>query len=96
MAVERAKVVADRLTAHLLAQREAARRYIVGEALSALDIYWVYFSQAVRTFPEAVCDTPPGMRRVYEAAAAALGEVEPILVEHRDRILAEHDLPVDF
>ena len=96
LAVERAKVVADRLTAQLLAQRDAGRRYIVGEALSAVDIYWVYFSQAVRTFPEAVCETPPGMRRVYEAAARALGDVDPVLVEHRDRVLAERDLPLDF
>lgn len=96
LAAGRAKVSADRLTVQLLAQREAGRPYIVGEAFSALDIYWVYFSQAVQTFPEAVCATPPGMRRAYEAAARALGEVDPILVEHRDRILVERDLPLDF
>ena len=95
-AVDRAKAVVDRLTVQLLGQREAGRRHIVGEALSAVDIYWVYFSQAVRTFPEAVCPMPEGMRRVYEAVGSMLGEVDPILVEQRDWILAEHNLPLDF
>ena len=60
LAVDRAKTVVDRLTVQLLAQREAGRRYIVGETLSAVDIYWVYFSQAVRTFSEAVCPDAGG------------------------------------
>ena len=96
LAVDRAKAGLDRLTVQLLAQRDAGRRYIVGNGLTALDIYWVYFSQAVQTFPEAICATPTGMRRVYQAAGSMLGEVDPILVEHRDRILAERDLPLDF
>ena len=95
-AVERARPVLDRLTAQLHAQRDAGRRYIVGDALSAVDIYWVYFSQVVRLFPEAVCPTPEGLRNMYEAVATELGDVDPILVEQRDRVLAEHGLPLDF
>ena len=95
-AVDRARAVVDRLTVQLLGQREAGRRYIVGEALSAADIYWVYFSQAVRTFSEAVCPMPAGMRRVYEAVGSMLGAVDPILVQQRDWILAEYNLPLDF
>ena len=94
--IARAGVVLDRLTAQLLAQREAGRRYLVGEALSAVDIYWVYFSQAVGTFPEAVCPMPAGMRTVYEAVGNLLGDQDPMLVEQRDWVLAEHGLPMDF
>ena len=94
--VARARAVVDRLTAQLLAQRDAGRRYIVGDALSAVDIYWVYFSQAVGTLPEAVCPMPAGMRTVYDAVGEMLGERDPILVEQRDRVLAEHGLPMDF
>ncbi|MYE83009.1 MAG: hypothetical protein F4X36_14465 [Gammaproteobacteria bacterium] len=94
--VDRAGAVLDRLTAQLLAQRDAGRQYIVGDALSAVDIYWVYFSQAVGTFPEAVCAMPKGMRTVYDAVGEMLGERDPILVEQRDRVLAEHGLPMDF
>ena len=96
VAVERAKAVLERLTAQLIAQRQAGSRYIVGTALSAVDIYWVYFSQAVGTFPEARCPMPAGMRKAYEIAGGMLGDRDPILVEQRDWVLAEHGLPLDF
>ena len=95
-AVERAKTAMERLTAQLTAQRKAGSRYIVGRALSAVDIYWVYFSQAVGTFSEALCPMPAGMRKAYEMAGSQLGELDPILVEQRDWVLAEHGLPLDF
>ena len=96
VAVERAKAALERLTVQLIAQRKAGSRYIVGEALSAVDIYWVYFSQAVGTFPEARCPMPAGMRKAYEIVGSLLGDLDPILVEQRDWMLAEHGLPLDF
>ncbi|MYG12515.1 MAG: hypothetical protein F4171_06915 [Gammaproteobacteria bacterium] len=96
VAVERAKAVMERLTVQLIAQRKAGSRYIVGEALSAADIYWVYFSQAVETFSEALCPMPTGMRKAYEIVGSMLGKLDPILVEQRDWVLAEHGLPLDF
>ncbi|MCY3794999.1 MAG: hypothetical protein OXG51_11595 [Gammaproteobacteria bacterium] len=95
-AVERAKAVIERLTAQLIAQRKAGSRYIVGRALSAVGIYWVYFSQAVGTFSEALCPMPAGMRKAYEIVGSMLGKLDPILVEQRDWVLAEHGLPLDF
>ena len=96
VAADRARAVMERLTAQLIAQRKAGSRYIVGETLSAVDICWVYFSQAVGTFPEAICPMPTGMRKAYEIAGSQLGELNPILVEQRDWVLAEHRLPLDF
>ena len=96
VAVERAKAAMERLTVQLIAQRKAGSRYIVGQALSAVDIYWVYFSQAVGTFSEALCPMPSGMRKAYDIAGSQLGELDPILVEQRDWVLAEHGLPLDF
>ena len=96
VAADRARAVMERLTAQLIAQRKAGSRYIVGDTLSAVDIYWVYFSQAVGTFPEARCPMPTGMRKAYEIAGSQLGELDPILVEQRDWVLAEHGLPLDF
>ncbi|MCY3640896.1 MAG: hypothetical protein OXH37_07775 [Gammaproteobacteria bacterium] len=95
-AVERAKAVIERLTAQLIAQRKAGSRYIVGQALSAVDIYWVYFSQAVGTFSEALCPMPAGMRKAYEIVGSLLGDLDPVLVEQRDWVFAEHQLPLDF
>ena len=91
-----ARAVLEQLTAQLIAQRKAGRRYIVGDALTAVDIYWAYFSQAVKTLPEASCPMPEGMRKAYEIAGGMLGDQDPILVEHRDRVFAEHGLTLDF
>ena len=96
VAIDRARAVMERLTVQLTAQSKTGRRYIVGEALSAVDIYWAYFSQAVRTFPEASCPTPTGMRRAYDIVGRMLGDLDTILVEQRDWVLAEHGLPLDF
>ena len=94
--IESARAVLQRLTAQLIAQRKAGRRYIVGEALTAVDIYWAYFSQGVKTLPEETCPMPGGMRKAYEIVGGMLGDQIPILVEHRDRVFAEHGLTLDF
>ena len=96
MAVDRAKAVMERLTVQFIAQRKAGRRYIVGKALSAVDIYWAYFSQAVRTLPEASCPMPKGMRKAYDIVGGMLGDLDPILVEQCDWVFAEHGLTLDI
>ncbi len=92
----RAQAVLKRLTVQLVAQRKAGSRYIIGDTLSALDIYWVYFSQAVKTFPESLCPMPAPMRKAYDIVSGMLGEQDDILVEQRDGVLAENRLPMDF
>ena len=74
----------------------ANSRYLIGNALSALDIYWVYFSQIMQTLPEEVCPMPRGLRQSYDLGSAACGVVVPELIEQRDWILAEYRLPMDF
>lgn len=96
VAVDRARAVLQRLTSQLLAQRDAGRRYIVGETFSAVDVYWAYFSQAVRTLSQASCPMPAGMRKAYDMSAGLLGDLETILVEQRDWVFAEHRLTLDF
>ena len=93
--LERARAALERLTVQLLAQHRAGRGYIVGEALSAVDIYWVYFSQAVETFPETVCPMPEGLRTMYDTVGRMLGDLDPILIEQRNRVVGEHHLPMD-
>ena len=73
----------------------AKSRYLIGDALSALDVYWVYFSQLMKTLPEDVCATKAWLRQSYEAGSAICGVVVPELIEHRDWILAKHGLPTD-
>ena len=90
-AVERINVFAAYATTQL-----AKSRYLIGERLCALDIYWVYFSQIMQTLPETVCPMPAGLRKSYDLASRACGVVVPELIEQRDWVRAEHRLLMDF
>jgi glutathione S-transferase len=84
------------LAARLHAQRATGSPYYLGERLGALDIYSAAFLVMFRPLPPEQCPMPAALRERFEAlddqTRAAL---DPILVEHRDRIYAEHlPLPV--
>lgn len=77
--------------ARLAAQRAAGSRYYVGDALSMADIYSATCMAMFRPLPHAQCAMDPITRAVFdqldEETSAAL---EPILLEHRDMMYAEH------
>ncbi len=78
-------------------QRRRGSRYLIGERLSALDIYWAAFCAIINPLPDELCPMAPQYRSAYtnrdpEIAAA----VSPLLYEHRDFIYREYlELPVD-
>ena len=72
-------------------------RYLVGDQLTAADIYWAYFSNLVA--PQSEDDNPmPGfLRKNYELPATLLEPIDGCLVDHRDWIFHHHlQLPVSF
>lgn len=84
------------LSERLHAQRERGSGFYLGDALSALDIYSAAFLGILKPLPADVCPMPDAIRAGFEArdpgTAAAL---DPILVEHRDRVYRDHlELPV--
>jgi glutathione S-transferase len=96
-ALERARVVLELFTDHARRQRAAGSRYLIGERLTALDIYWAYFSQLVSTLPEADCPMPAFLRTAYDLSGQALGGCDPVLLEQRQWIFEHHlPLPMDF
>lgn len=97
-APERVAEILGVLAAQQRAQRERGRAYLVGDALSALDLYWAAFAGLLDPLPHELCPMPAPLRTSYELrdpkARAALA---PSLLEHRDFIYREHlDLPLDF
>jgi glutathione S-transferase len=86
------------LAAQLERQHARGSRFFIGDALSALDIYWATFAALIDPLPDELCPMPQGFRRVYtnthptvKAAAA------PALFEHRDFIYRSFlELPLDF
>lgn len=84
------------LSAVLRDQYVAGRPFFIGDALSALDIYWAVFAALLEPLPAELCPMPDYLRPFYilddrEVRAAA----DPLLLEHRDRVYREYlELPV--
>ena len=82
--------------AQLHRQRSEGRGFFVGERLSALDLYWATFTALIQPLPPDQCAMHDLSRQLYTLTdAALLSRVDPILLEHRDRIYRDHlTLPV--
>jgi glutathione S-transferase len=86
------------LSDELHAQQSRKNRYLIGDTLTAADIYWACFSNMFLPLPHEQCPMPGWLRASYgdmgEVVARAL---DPALIEHRDFIYAQHiGLPLDF
>jgi glutathione S-transferase len=96
-AAERCAAIMRALAQRLHAQRRGGSDYLLGRALSVADIYWATFATMLQPLPEAQCPMNPAMRVSYTARdPVLLAALDPILLEHRDRIYERHlELPVD-
>lgn len=85
-------------SAQLAKQRDAGREYLVGDALSAVDLYWAAFCALLRPLPHEQCPMPEFLRAGYGATTPEIDSVlDPALVAHRDKIYDRHvGLPLDF
>lgn len=79
------------LAARLHAQREQGSHTYLGNALSALDIYSATFMALFKPLPPEQCPMPEALRAAFETVDEETARaLDPILLEHRDRIYAEH------
>lgn len=84
------------LSAQLVAQRERGSRYLVGDSLSAADLYWAAFAIMLEPLPEPDCTLPPPLRAMYMAPPGVREAAHPLLLEHRDFVYRAHlGLPID-
>jgi hypothetical protein len=86
------------LSAQLGKQKAIGSNYLVGDKLSACDLYWACFSQMLQPLPHEACPMPDMVRASYSAVppevAAAL---DPALIKHRDMVYERYiGLPLDF
>jgi hypothetical protein len=86
------------LSARFERQRAAGRAYLIGDALSAVDIYWAAMAGIVAPLPDDQCPMGDGMRGMYASPDTTVaGALDPALLEHRDFVYAKHmGLPVDL
>jgi glutathione S-transferase len=94
----RAAEILGLLSSRLRAQREAGRRYLMGDRLSALDIYAAAMLGIASPLPEQVCPMPAAMRAMYASTDPQLeAALDPALLEHRDLVYRDHlGLPVEL
>jgi hypothetical protein len=71
--------------------------YLVGDQLTAADLYWAYFSNLLAPLPNEVNPMQAASRAAYEIPGQMLAGYDPILLEHRDFIFFTHlQQPLDF
>ncbi|MEO0413136.1 MAG: hypothetical protein AAF221_14990 [Pseudomonadota bacterium] len=72
--------------------------YLVGERLTAADLYWATFSMIISPLPHRDNPMPDQLRGLYDCQSAQiLNAFTPALKAHRDRIYTNHiGLPLDF
>jgi glutathione S-transferase len=97
-APQRVAEILDALARQLAAQRNRGSRYLIGDALSALDIYWACFAALIQPLPDDLCAITPPFRKMYTCAEPTVARAaDPALFTHRDFIYREHlELPVDL
>jgi glutathione S-transferase len=84
---------------HLLGEllEESGGAYLLGEDLTALDLYWATFCNLISPLPPEQLPMPERMRPMFTATAPDVHELlaRTGLLAHRDRIYGEHlELPV--
>ena len=79
------------LTTQLTSQYARGVHYFVGDALSALDIYWTAFANLLDPLPKDQCPMPEDRRPAFIATDPVVrAALDPLLLEHRLRIFREH------
>jgi glutathione S-transferase len=79
------------LAIQLESQYARGVHYFVGDALSALDIYWTAFANLLDPLPKEQCPMPEASRPRFTVTDPIVkAALDPQLLEHRSRIFREH------
>jgi glutathione S-transferase len=94
-APDRIREIVHALRDQLRAQQASGRRFLIGDSLSALDLYWAAFAALIDPLPDDMCPMPDYLRVMYTYDGGLRDEIGELLA-HRDRIYRDHlELPVD-
>jgi glutathione S-transferase len=89
--------IVTRLKDQLALQNQAGRDFLIGDRLSALDIYWATFAGSIDPLPPELCpNMPPEMRAGY-TDPELMALAGPALFALRDRVYRDYlTLPMAF
>ena len=81
--------VAQTLT--VLSRQLGGKRYLIGDRVSAVDIYWAAMAALVSPLPAEFCAMPEMLRGMYGNPGPIVAKaLDPALLELRDRVYREH------
>lgn len=97
-APQRCADILDALAERLQDQARRGSPFLVGDTLSACDLYWTCFSQMVAPLPPNLAPIHPAMFASYADIGPVLAShLHPILLKHRDFIYRDFiGLPLDW
>ncbi len=97
-APRRVAAILERLSTQFKNQQSTGSRFLIGNALSALDIYWATFAALIEPLPDELCKMAPGFRRGYHCTDPLIrAAMAPELLAHRDFIYQNYlELPLDM
>ena len=87
-----------RFAERLKAQHASGSKYLIGDSLTALDLYWACTAATIYPLPEAQCAMPELFRAVYiNTDPVVQTAADPVLMAHRDFIYETYlELPIDL
>lgn len=90
--------ILNTLDGQLASQQARGHRYMMGPALSALDIYWACFLALFKPMPPERCPMATAYRGAYSNDDPAIERaLTPALCAHRDFVYEQHlELPIVF
>lgn len=93
---QRVQDIVSLLTQLLATNQEMGSPYLVGDALTALDIYAATATAVLAPFPEELCPMMPEVRSALLCFGDSLGfRMLPPLLEHRELVYRRHlELPI--
>jgi glutathione S-transferase len=86
------------LTDRLKAQKARGSDYFIGDAVTALDVYWAAFSVLAAPPPDDICPIPAGYRPGFETVGPVVqAALDPLLLAHRDMMFDKYfRIPMDY
>ena len=77
---------------------DAGHAFLIGDRLSALDLYWAGFAALIEPLPEAICPMPDMIRASYLCTHPEIrAALHPGLLAHRDAIYEQWlEVPLDL
>ena len=97
-AEERSVTTLKTLAVQLKLQKTRGSEYFLGNSVTAVDFYWAAFSNLCDLMPPSRCPVSPERRPLFENVSNIIkNELDPCLMEHRDRIMDKYFVvPMDL